>query len=161
MVTLRREKTSRAAERSARAIHNTHSNIYKFVRKREQMCTMWREREREEEEKEKNITAQGMKCRENRIETWSRALRALSTSRLGSPCRHLRDVTRGNSWSLFSYLVCSPTTFAFRERGNLSHLPSSRFPSSSLLIFSPFPLRFYFLLDLSCTLKATFHTCIF
>lgn len=113
----------------------------KFVCKRERMCVT-REKDwegggrgREEKKERKNIATQGMKCRKNRIETWSRALGALSTSRLGSPCRHLRDVMWGNSWSLFSYLVCSLATFAFCERGNLSlslSLLSRDFP---LLLF--------------------------
>lgn len=129
-------------------MYNTH--IHKFIPKCEQR---WRKRGKEGGKEEKNIAIQGMKYQKNRIETWLRTLGALSTSRLGSPCRHLRDVMWGNSWSLFSYLVCSLTTFAFRERGNLSHLPRD-FP---LLLFSfPFPYSFLFLIILIVRSKTTF-----
>lgn len=55
----------------------------------------------------------------------SRVLGALSTCPLGSPCRHLRDVTRGNSWSLLFYLARGRTTLHF-VGGSPSHLLSPR-----------------------------------
>lgn len=91
-----------------------------------------------EREREREYSAQRMKYWKNRIETWSRTLRALSTSRLSSPYRHLHDVMWGNSWSLFSYLVFAVWPLLHFARGETSLTCLAISPFSCLISFPSF-----------------------
>lgn len=102
-------------------------------------------------EREKNMAAQGAHRvpREQDRDTIARALGALSTNPLGSSCGHLRDVTRGNSWSLLSCLLCCRATLTFCERG--SSLSLAHWLHEFPLLLSFPSLATFFSLNLMCT----------